>query len=96
MRKGFTVMECIVAVAILAILAGMLIPAVSLVRDSARRANGTTDNSKDECKTSKNKTPSGPFSTYIITDPKTGQQWLFVRGSSGVSILPYKPETKVE
>jgi hypothetical protein len=56
-----------------------------------------TDDTSDTWKTSKNMTPSGSVSTYIITDPSNGQKWLAAQGSSGVSIIPYVPaEVKAE
>lgn len=97
MRNAFTIVELLVVICIILILAGMLIPAINMVRNSAEKRQlaqkGTTATS-DPWKTSENKTPSGPVQTYIITNPETNQMWLVVsRNSNNVSIIPYTPPT---
>ena len=101
MRRGVTFVEIFVVVSIIAILAGMLIPAVALIRNSAQKQKAKeqgTEQTTDKWKTSENMTPTGPVQTYIITDPANNQKWLVVtRNSNNVSIIPYTPlEVKAE
>jgi prepilin-type N-terminal cleavage/methylation domain-containing protein len=100
MRHGFTVIEMCVVVAIIAILAGMLIPAITLIRNSAQKQKAKeqgTEQTTDKWKTSENMTPTGPFGTFIITDPTNNQKWLCVQRGSSASIIPYVPlEVKAE
>lgn len=95
MNKAFSLVELMVFIAIIVILAGMLILAIRLVRDSAnkaRMAEKGTEATPDAWKTSANMTQSGPVQTYIITDPINNQKWIVVtRSSQNVSIIPYIP-----
>lgn len=95
MNKAFTIVELLVVITIIVILAGMLIPAINLVRNSAnkaRMAEKGTEVSPDAWKMSGNMTPSGAVQTYIITDPTNNQKWIVVsRNSNNCSIIPYVP-----
>ena len=94
MNKAFTIVELFVVIAIIVILAGMLIPAINIVRNSANKvriAENGSEATPDAWKVSGNMTPSGAVMTYIITDPTNNQKWIVVSRGSSCSIIPYTP-----
>ena len=99
MNKAFTIAELFVVILIIAILTGVLIPAINMVRNSAIKAQEAseakkkgTEATKDKWKTSEDMTPSGVIRTYIITDPTNNQKWIVVsRNTNNCSIIPYVP-----
>ena len=102
MRRGITLIEICVIISILAILAGMILPAINMIKQSADKArmeaNKGTVETNDTWKVSENKTPSSDIKTFIITDPTNNQKWIVVtRNSNNVAIIPYVPaEVKAE
>lgn len=93
--RGITLIEICVIVAIIIILVGMTAGLVGLIVNSANTHTTSTENSTDAWKRTDNLTPSTYQKTYILTDPTTGQKWVVVQCTNGVTMSPYSSNISI-
>jgi len=84
-NKGFTIIEFVIVILIIAILVGMLIPAINMVREGAKKAKSVEKIIGTEVKI-KNKDFKGTIMSVVQTRPRTIYRVRIYKGENEIKM----------